>query len=85
MGRATKFARIEGHSRERAAIKEQGKDCRRDFVGVVNTRRPHARRKNSRLFTVSLTITRKWDYLRAAWEDDRPWPPPRAPIADVVP
>ena len=37
------------------------------------------------LFTASLTITRKLDYLRAVWEDDRPCPTPSAPIADVVP
>ena len=33
----------------------------------------------------SLTITRKWDYLRAAWEDDRPWPTRRAPIVAARP
>ena len=37
-----------------------------------------------RLFTASLRVTRKRDYLRAAWEDDRPWPTRRAPIVDVV-
>src|SRR5271166_4389774 len=39
----------------------------------------------TRLINASLTIIRKWDCLRAAWEDDRPWPTRRAPIADVVP
>ena len=33
----------------------------------------------------SLTITRKPDYLLAAWVDDRAWMTQRAPIADVAP
>ena len=67
--------------------KALGDDRRHEFVGVVDTLAPidNARRMGSRLFTASLTITRKWDCLRAAWEDDRPWPTRRAPIADVVP
>ena len=64
-----------------------GDDRRYEFICVVDALAPiaNARRMGSRLFTASLTITRKWDYLRAAWEDDRPWPTPRAPSVDVVP
>lgn len=64
-----------------------GDDRRYEFICVVDALAPiaNARRMGSRLFTSSLTITRKWDYLRAAWEDDRPWPTRRAPIVDVVP
>jgi hypothetical protein len=64
-----------------------GDSRRYEFICVVDALAPivNARRMGSRLFTASLTITRKWDYLRAAWEDDRPWPTRRAPIVDVVP
>src|SRR5277367_3281182 len=67
--------------------KALGDDRRYEFIYVVDARAPidNARRMGSRLFTASLTITRKWDYLRAAWEDDRPWPTRRAPIVDVGP
>ena len=64
-----------------------GDDRRYEFICVVDALAPivNARRMGSRLFTASLTITRNWDYLRAAWEDDRPFPTRRAPIVDVVP
>ena len=53
-----------------------GDDRRYEFICLVDALAPivNARRMGSRLFTASLTITRKWDYLRAASEDDRPWP-----------
>jgi hypothetical protein len=64
-----------------------GEDRRYEFICTVDARAPVvcARRMGSRLFTASLRVTRKRDYLRAAWEDDRPWPTRRAPIVDVVP
>jgi hypothetical protein len=37
------------------------------------------------LRTALLTVTRKWDYRRAACAGDRPWPTRPSPIADVVP
>src|SRR3984885_7867213 len=67
--------------RSRCSTRALGDDRRYEFICLVDALAPivNARRMGSRLFTASLTITRKWDYLRAAWEDDRPWPTRHAP------
>ena len=45
----------------------------------------HARHSAHPCEARQLAVTRKWDCLRAACEDDRPWPTRRAPIAHVLP